>query len=131
LDDLHEKKILLLRSAIAPKDFPDRLAALGARVADIAVYTVRTQNADPQQLAALNEQFAAGAIDWLTFTSTSTVKAFLEAIPIDRVKNSRVKIASIGPATTTYLKSIGLPPTIEASVHTVEGLICEMSNVKC
>ncbi len=130
LDDLHEKKILLLRSAIAPKDFPDRLAALGARVADIAVYTVRTQNADPQQLAALNEQFAAGAIDWLTFTSTSTVKAFLEAIPIDRVKNSRVKIASIGPATTTYLKSIGLPPTIEASVHTVEGLICEMSNVK-
>lgn len=131
IDTLKGKKILLLRSEIAPKDFPDRLTALGAHVTDAAVYTVRPRQIDPQQTAPLAEQITSGNIDWLTFTSTSTVKAFLDAVAPDTVKNSGVKIASIGPATTAYLNSISLPPTVEARVHTVEGLVCEMSNVKC
>lgn len=131
LDDLHDKKILLLRSEIAPKDFPDRLSALGAAVTDTAVYTVRPRHIEASEAAAINEQLASGRIDWLTFTSTSTAKAFLEVVSPDSVKNSRAKVASIGPATTAYLNAVGLSPTVEANVHTVEGLICEMSNVKC
>lgn len=130
-DGLNGKKILLLRSEIAPKDFPDRLTAMGAHVTDAAVYTVRPRSVESQDAAALNEQIVSGTIDWLTFTSTSTVRAFLETVPIDAVKAGGVKIASIGPATTAHLNGIGLPPTVEARVHTVEGLVCEMSNVKC
>ena len=126
MTDLSAEKILLLRSAIAPKEFPDRLAALGAQVTDTAVYTVRTKTVEASDAEAINVQVSSGGIDWLTFTSTSTVKAFLETVSIDAIKNSRAKIASIGPATTAYLNGIDLAPAVEAGVHTVEGLIDAM-----
>ncbi len=128
IDDLHDKKILLLRSEIAPREFPDHLTSMGAAVTDSAVYTVRSRKINTHETAALKEQLISGCIDWLTFTSTSTVKAFLDAVSLDDVKNSRIRIASIGPATTAYLNTIGLPPTVEARVHTIEGIIEAMSN---
>ncbi len=128
-EDLCGKRIVLLRSGIAPKDFPRRLTQLGADVEDTAVYTVRPRHADPQQATALNSRIAAGQMDWLTFTSTSTVKAFLETVSLETVKQSGINIASIGPATTAYLNSIDLPPTVEARVHTIEGMIDVMSTV--
>lgn len=123
---LEGKKILLLRSEIAPPDFRERLAATGATVTETAVYTVRPRVMEAAQARLLKEQLAAGQIDWLTFTSTSTVKAFLEAVSLDCVRACGVKIASIGPATTEYLNSIHLPPTVEAKEHTVEGMIDAM-----
>ena len=131
IDDLNGKKILLLRSAIAPKDFPEQLISLGAQVMDTAVYTVRPRKIDAQEAEGLKERITAASIEWLTFTSSSTVQAFLEAVPLGCVKASGIKIASIGPATTAYLKRIGLPVTLQARVHTVEGMVCEMSAVKC
>ena len=125
-DSLDGKKILLLRSEIAPKEFPDRLAQQGAQVTDTAVYTVRSKQPEPAQAAALMQAIAAGRVNWITFTSTSTVKAFLDAVPLETVKGSGVKIASIGPATSAHLNEIGLAPTVQARVHTIEGLVDAM-----
>jgi uroporphyrinogen III methyltransferase/synthase len=130
VDDLNGKRILLLRSKIAPKDFPERLISMRAQVTDTAVYTVQSRKADAHEAEELKEQLIADRIDWLTFTSSSTVRAFLDTVTIDCVKACKIKIASIGPATTMYLKSLGLTVTCQARIHTVEGLVEEMSCVE-
>ena len=128
-EPLAGKKMLLLRSEIAPPDVREYLAALGAAITETAVYTVRPSPIETAQATAVRTRLAAGQIDWLTFTSTSTVKAFLEIVPPSQIKTASVNIASIGPATTEYLNRVDLPPTVEAKVHTVEGMIDAMSNV--
>jgi uroporphyrinogen III methyltransferase/synthase len=118
--DLKNKKILLLRSQIASPELPESLTKAGARVQDVAVYTVKTSSAENEELT---EQIKAGAIDFLTFTSPSTVQAFLERIDSLLIKSAKIKIASIGPVTTIKLKETGLTVRIEAKIHTIDGLI--------
>jgi uroporphyrinogen III methyltransferase/synthase len=123
LTSLKDKKILLLRSAIAPDDLPDRLKSHGALVEQVSVYTV--QSAGPQTSAdqELIDAIRNGRIDWITFTSSSTVQSFLERIGGEILRQSRVKIASIGPVTSRRLREMGLEITAEARHHTTDGLI--------
>jgi uroporphyrinogen III methyltransferase/synthase len=62
-------------------------------------------------------------VDWLTFTSSSTVRNFLDAVGADRVRRSGARIASIGPTTSATLREAGLEPTVEAAAHTIPGLV--------
>jgi len=62
-------------------------------------------------------------IDWLTFTSSSTVKNVVAAVGADRARASRARIASIGPTTSATLREAGLEPTVEADPHTIPGLV--------
>jgi uroporphyrinogen III methyltransferase/synthase len=62
--------------------------------------------------------------DWATFTSASSVRFFLEAVGgADVVRDSGLRLASIGPITTEALRSAGLAPDIEAAEHTPAGLV--------
>jgi uroporphyrinogen III methyltransferase/synthase len=69
----------------------------------------------------LNE---AGA-DWITFTSSSTVENFHGRIDLSALlkRFPEIKLASIGPETSKALSALGLKPAIEASVHTIDGLV--------
>jgi len=111
------KKILLLRSALA-----DKLELAGAKVKTVSIYTAKklSQNCHPER--------SEGSIDWLTFASSFAVKCFFEDIDPKTVRN--IKIASIGPVVTETLKKFGVKPTIQAKVHTIDGLIEAMEQVK-
>jgi uroporphyrinogen III methyltransferase/synthase len=62
--------------------------------------------------------------DWATFTSASSVRFFLEAVGgPEVVRDSGLRLASIGPITTEALRSGGLTPDVEASEHTPAGLV--------
>jgi uroporphyrinogen III methyltransferase/synthase len=62
--------------------------------------------------------------DWATFTSASSVRFFLEAVGgPDVVRDSGLRLASIGPITTEALRSAGLAPDVEATEHTPAGLV--------
>lgn len=62
--------------------------------------------------------------DWATFTSASSVRFFLEAVGgPDVVRESGLRLASIGPITTEALRSHGLAPDAEAAEHTPAGLV--------
>jgi uroporphyrinogen III methyltransferase/synthase len=112
--------VLLARADIAPKDLPDALAQAGAVVHEVVAYrTVR----DMPSAAEINAMLARGELDWLTFTSSSTVRYFVEGVPADTVRASRARIASIGPTTSATLRDLGLEPTIEADPHTIPGLV--------
>lgn len=121
--NLKGKKMLLLRSQIGTSEIVDNLRKTGADVADVAVYTSVTAQGDSRGLI---EKLNAGKIDWLTFCSPSSVRGFFEQTPPDVVKSGKVKIVSIGPVTSEQIKKSGVKIDLEASVHTIDGLLDEL-----
>jgi len=128
-DSLTGKRIALLRSGIAPKDLVEALLARGCAVVDdVAVYTVEEGPAEAETVAPeIVERIRAGQVDWITFTSSSTVRAFFKHVGIEDVRRAGVRIGSIGPVATATLKGMGIEPTVEADVHTVDGLVSAMA----
>ena len=118
--DIAGAKILLPRADIAPKDLAEALADRGATVREVVAY--RTVP-DPGAMAAVVERLAHKTIDWITFTSASTVRNFCMAAGVDRMRASGAHLASIGPVTSAALRVAALEPTVEAGLHTVEGLV--------
>ena len=126
LASLEEKKILLLRSRSASKDLPALLEKAKAVVDDVAVYDAVPMKSD---CAMLQEQIAGGKVDWLTFASPSEARMFFQQVPVEIVNSSRTKVASIGPVTSEQLRQLGIAADIEASEHTVDGLLAAIEGI--
>lgn len=128
-EPVKDKKVLLLRSAIATKELADILTNAGAIVDDVAIYTTATAKAK-DDAAAITEAIRQGGVHWITFTSSSTVRGFFEQIDIDLVKKSNVRIASIGPVTSKELTAMGVPFALESPQHTTDGLVAALCDYK-
>ena len=63
-----------------------------------------------------------GAIDMVTFTSSSTVKNLVTALA-DKDILRQVKLACIGPVTAETLRGFGLEPAVIAKEYTIDGLV--------
>jgi glycine cleavage system T protein len=74
---------------------------------------------EPQLL----EEIKTGKIDYLTFTSSSTVSNFVEMMGRDMPVNSSVKIACIGPITAGKARELGFKVDIIAGQYTIDGLL--------
>jgi uroporphyrinogen III methyltransferase/synthase len=57
----------------------------------------------------------------VTFTSSSTVAFFLDAI--DGEISADARLVSIGPVTSAALRERGLEPHVEAERHDIDGLV--------
>lgn len=113
------RRLLLLRADIARPLLVDRLVEAGGDVTDLPVYHTRRVDAlDDALIEALRER----RVDWLTFTSSSTARNFVDLLG-DRATLNSVKIASIGPKTTATLEQLGLRVSVEADPHDIGGLI--------
>ena len=120
IEDLGGKKILCPRADIAPKDLIVDLQSLGADVTDLAAYRTVGETPEPE---LLDELFAGGGPDWITFTSSSTVTNFVNAVGLDRLRGSAASLASIGPTTSATMRGLGLEVDVEAAAHTIPGLV--------
>ncbi len=120
--DVAGRRFLLLRADIARPLLRERLMAGGAAgVQDVAIYDTRPVATMPPELEAA---LTAGTVDWVTFTSSSTVRNFLGLLGstgVDRLR--RIKRASIGPVTSGTLLEIGLGPTVEAARSDLPALV--------
>ncbi|MCE5185891.1 MAG: uroporphyrinogen-III C-methyltransferase [Planctomycetaceae bacterium] len=121
--DLRDQKILLLRSQVAPKDIVRAFTNAGAQVTDASVYNVVARRQEAESVNAICQDLEAGRIDYVIFTSDSTACAFINSVPQGLLRPGRPQIVSIGPATTRSLERMGLAPDIEASVHTLDGIL--------
>jgi uroporphyrinogen III methyltransferase/synthase len=118
--DVAASRFLLARADIATEPLADRLRSAGAAVEEVTLYrTVRPAAMSEEALTALRER----RVDWVTFTSSSTVTNFLALLAGSGVDLAGVKLASIGPVTSDTLRAAGLTPAVEASVHTIDGLV--------
>jgi uroporphyrinogen III methyltransferase/synthase len=107
-------RILLARAAVARDVLPDGLRALGWEVDVVAAYETRPASPPDDALDA------AAAADIITFTSSSTVEHYLAIAGADRVPAT---VACIGPVTAATARALGLTVTIEAHVHSIDGLV--------
>jgi len=107
-------RVLLARAAVARDVLPDGLRARGWHVDVVEAY--RTRRVEP---TAAQRRAVAGA-DAITFTSSSTVDNFLATMGAAAVPPT---VACIGPITASTARAHGLNVTVEAEVHTIDGLL--------
>ena len=112
--------VLLPRADIAPDNMVKGLEAHGAAVENVVAY--RTEP-DPTSAQPVADALERKDVDWLTFTSSSTVRNFLAAVSADKIRASGARIASIGPTTSATLGEHGLAATVEADPHTIPALV--------
>jgi uroporphyrinogen III methyltransferase/synthase len=124
LADVPVSSALIARAAEARDVLPEALRARGASVDVLALYETVAEELSESELAA------ARAADYVTFTSSSTVRFFLEAVksagaevPAGAETLARARLVSIGPVTSTALRERGLEPDVEATRHDVDGVI--------
>ena len=111
---------VLLPSADIGRDVLARgLADRGAFAERIAAY--RTIPAEG--MAEKARSTLAQDVDFVTFTSSSTVQNLLNMLDGDREALERSTIACIGPTTAATAKELGLRVDLVAPVHTVQGLV--------
>ncbi|MBI4115735.1 MAG: uroporphyrinogen-III C-methyltransferase [Candidatus Omnitrophica bacterium] len=118
--EISGKKYLLARADIAPSDLKQALEKEGAEVVDIEAYQTRRPKGEESKLLGW---FRNQKIDYITFTSSSTVRNFFESIPPTFRKKIQSEFVSIGPVTSATLKEYGFKPDREAEVHTIQGLV--------
>lgn len=92
----------------------------GALVENVAVYRTVPAQGD---FADLIGQIEAKRIDAVTFTSSSTVRSFVNLIGPETAGSGRFVSATIGPVTAGTARELGLRDVIEAEPHTVPGLV--------
>lgn len=122
IENLKGKRILMPRADIARSYLPDELKKLGADAVEVVAYkTILTTPDD----ASLLERLRKGDVDIVTFTSSSTVRNFVEVVGKEYISklNGRVKFASIGPITTKTAEELGLHVSLEAKEYTIPGLV--------
>jgi uroporphyrinogen III methyltransferase / synthase len=114
LADVPVARALVARAASARDVLVDALRTRGAEVEVLALYETVAAPLNAAQLAAVR------AADYVTFTSSSTVRFFLESAGTER---PRGRLVSIGPVTSATLRSHGLEPHVEAVRHDIDGLV--------
>ena len=92
----------------------------GAIVENVAVYRTVPAQGDFTDLIG---QIKAKRIDAVTFTSSSTVRSFVDLIGPETAGSGRFVSATIGPITAATARELGLRDVIEAAPHTVPGLV--------
>ena len=115
------RRILLARAEQARDVLPEGLARLGVKVDVVPVYRAVPPASVPPEAA---EVLAAGRVDILTFTSSSTVHNFAGLVGKEAFQQlaARGTVASIGPITTATLKEYGITPQIEPAAFTIPAL---------
>ena len=116
-------KLILLFSAVRTSNIlHDGLIEAGALIKRISVYSTATRR---ESGPILNDVMSKNQIDIVTFTSSSTVKGFLDLLN-GRDELINVIIACIGPVTANTARDNGLDVHIVAKVSTISSLVSGM-----
>jgi uroporphyrinogen III methyltransferase/synthase len=110
------ERVLVARASEARDALPDGLRRRGADVVVVPLYDTVAEQLDEAQLAAVERA------DFVTFTSSSTVRFFMQAIG-DRGLPNGARVVSIGPVTSATARELGLDVHAEAAKHDIDGLV--------
>jgi uroporphyrinogen III methyltransferase/synthase len=115
------RRVLYPRAELARDLIPKELTAAGAIVAAPLAYRTVPPAGGGERL---RELLAAGDIDAVTFTSSSTVENFLALAGPDAAELLRqVAVVSIGPLTTKTAERHGLQVAVEPAASTLEAMV--------
>jgi uroporphyrinogen III methyltransferase/synthase len=114
--ELRGKPVLIARAAEAREVLPDALRRKGAEVDVVTLYETVAEDPDPEALERARDA------DFITFTSSSTVRNFTEKAGKDGIPNG-ARVISIGPVTSEAIREAGLTVDVEAERHDIAGLV--------
>jgi uroporphyrinogen III methyltransferase/synthase len=117
LADIPVRSALVARAREARELLPEGLRARGAEVDVLELYETVAEPLSPSVIAGAKQA------DYITFTSSSTVRFFLQAAGTDAPLSAATRIVSIGPVTSQTLREHGLEPHLEAERHDIDGVI--------
>jgi uroporphyrinogen III methyltransferase / synthase len=119
LAGIDARRALVARASEARDVLPDALRARGIEVDVVALYETVAEPLPPRALEL------ARAAGYITFTSSSTVRFFLQAAGGrgEDALSPSTRIVSIGPVTSATLREHGLEPHVEADRHDVDGVV--------
>ena len=111
-----DNRVLAPLAELAGPDLVDGLTRRGFRVQRVEAYRLVEVPPEPWQRSA------AGAVDAAIFTSPSLVDGYRSAglAPLPPV------LVSIGPRTSKRMREQGMPPTVEADPHDVDGIVAAL-----
>jgi uroporphyrinogen III methyltransferase/synthase len=116
--DLEEANVLYVTAEGARDVLRAGLEELGARVDVVEAYrSVR----DGRGARRLRQNLERGGVSFVTVTSASAVKAFVELVGEDAARGAR--LVSIGPATSAAAREAGLDVVAEAEEATMDSLV--------
>jgi uroporphyrinogen III methyltransferase/synthase len=116
------QKILLVRAAQGRDVMQNVWRAAGAEVVLAPAYRTIPDHSNAENV---REKIADGAVDWITFTSSSTVTNFVDAIGAGVLQAGRAsfRVACIGPITEKTARENSLIPDVVAPEASVESLV--------
>ena len=112
--DVRGVRVLYAAAEGARETLQDGLEELGAVVDHVVMYR---STVDGEGAAALRERLLNGDVDLVTFTSASSVNAFVDAVGADAAQ--RAPAVTIGPITTAAARARGLEVRSEAVHSTI------------
>ncbi|CUA78710.1 uroporphyrinogen-III synthase [Anoxybacillus suryakundensis] len=118
-----DTRVLLVKGNLARDTLREQLSNM-ADVTEWVVYeTTYNEEAKPQLINLLCHRM----IDVVTFTSSSTVHSFAQAITGENVDLSFVTIACIGPITKQTALDLGIPVHVCPHTYTIDAMIEELN----
>ena len=113
--------VLLIQPKVARDVIP---RCLRHRDMDVDILRLYETTQDTSQQEALVTALTEGTVDYITFTSSSTVTNTIQLLGDDALALlGKTKIACIGPITAATAMSAGLKPAIISDVYTTDGLV--------
>ena len=113
--------VLLIQPKVARDVIP---RCLRHRNMDVDILRLYETTQDTSQQEALVTALTEGTVDYITFTSSSTVTNTIQLLGDDALALlGKTKIACIGPITAATAMSAGLKPAIISDVYTTDGLV--------
>jgi uroporphyrinogen III methyltransferase/synthase len=116
------KRVLIPRASKARDILPETLRQWGARVDVVEAYQTVLPEMD---VSAVCQLLRDGAIDVITFTSSSTATNFAALLRDQDLSRllSKTVIACIGPITRKTVEDLGMRPAIVSEEFTIPGLV--------
>ena len=113
-------RVLVPSAEDARETLTEGLQRHGASVETIPVYRTVPAHGD---FGHLISEIIDRRIDAVTFTSSSSVRSFVQLVGSETATSGRFVTATIGPITAGTARELGLRDVIEAAPHTVPGLV--------
>ena len=116
-------RVLVPSAEDARETLTEGLQRHGAAVETIPVYRTVPAHGDFDDLIS---EIIDRRIDAVTFTSSSSVRSFVQLVGSETATSGRFVTATIGPITAGTARELGLRDVIEAAPHTVPGLVASL-----
>lgn len=120
-DELSESDNILIPRASNARDYLVEKLSEICNVRNIHIYNTVVESNNKDEILKLLDK---NNINYITFTSSSTVNNFMKIIGIDNInKLSSTKLISIGPITSKTIESYKLKVHKEADEYTIDGML--------